>query len=249
MTARRTRAPATIGRTARTGAMRGCDLLALVRLLQLASPALPIGAYSYSQGLEWMVDTRAITDATSAQQWIGDVLECVVAYGEAPVLGKLLAARATGDRRRFTEWGVWLRVSRESSELRAETLQMGESLLRLARDVGVLDADALEWAREAAPLPLPAAFALVAHALAIPREAALAGYIASWLENQVLAAVKGVPLGQVAGQRILFALSTRIPVVTERALGVSDDDVTSFAPGFARAATLHETQYSRLFRS
>jgi urease accessory protein len=229
--------------------MRTSDVLALVRLLQFASPALPIGAYSYSQGLEWMVDTRAITDAPSAQQWIGDVLECVVADGEAAVLWKLLAARAAGDRRRFVEWSAWLRASREGSELRAETLQMGASLLGLARDVGILDADALGWARDATPLPLPAAFALVAYALAISGEAALAGYVASWLENQVLAAVKTVPLGQVAGQRILFALSTRIPGVVERARGLADDDVTSFAPGFARASMRHETQYSRLFRS
>jgi urease accessory protein len=234
---------------ARMVPMRERDVLALVRVLQLASPALPIGAYSYSQGLEWMVSTRAITDAPSAQQWIGDVLECVVADGEAAVLWKLLAARSAGDRQRFVEWSAWLRASREAAELRAETLQMGESLFGLARDIGVLDADALRWAREAAPLPLPPAFALFAQALGIPGEAALAGYVASWLENQVLAAIKSVPLGQIAGQRILFALSARIPAVVERARGLRDDDVTSFAPGFAQASARHETQYSRLFRS
>ena len=223
--------------------------LALVRLLQLASPALPVGAYSYSQGLEWMIESRAVRDAATAQGWIGDALECVMADGEAAVLWRLLEARASGDAARFREWNAWHRASRESRELRAETEQMGASLVELATRLGVLDDSAIAWAAAVTPVTLPAAFALAAHAFSIPADMALTGYLASWLENQVLVAVKALPLGQVAGQRMLHALGARIPHVASRARSIADDEVTSFAPGLALASVRHETQYSRLFRS
>jgi urease accessory protein len=225
------------------------DTLSLVRLLQLASPALPIGAYSYSQGLEWMIDSRAIRDAASAQQWIGDVLEHVVADGEAAVLWRLLDARANGDAARFAQWSAWFNASRESRELRAETEQMGASLIRLATDLALIDQTSRAFARDVAPIPLPAAYALAAHALAIPALAALGAYLMSWLENQVLAVVKTLPLGQVAGQRMLHALGARIPAVVSRVEALPDEDVVSFAPGYAFASVRHEAQYSRLFRS
>lgn len=227
----------------------GTDALSLVRLLHLASPALPIGAYSYSQGLEWMIERRVVHDAPTAQQWIADVLEHVMASGEAAVLSRLLDARIRDDVAGFVQWNAWYRASRESRELRAETEQMGTSLAGLAEDLGLLDEGALAVVRDAAPITLPAAFAFAAHALAIPADAALVGYLMSWLENQVLAAVKLLPLGQVAGQRLLHALSMRIPQVTAQVRLLADDDVTSFAPGLALASARHETQYSRLFRS
>lgn len=106
----------------------GGGRLALARLLQLASPALPVGAYSYAQGLEWLIGSRAVRDAASARRWIGDMLELVLAEGEAAVLWRLLAARASADLARFLQWNAWFRVSREARELRAETEQMGSSL-------------------------------------------------------------------------------------------------------------------------
>lgn len=224
-------------------------LLPLVRLLQLASPALPIGAYSYSQGLEWMIDGGAIRDAAAAQRWIGDVLEFVVADGEAAVLMRLIAACERGDRESFAQWTAWHLASRESRELRAETEQMGASLVKLANDVGILDDTSAALAASVATVTLPAAFALASHALGIPPGAALAGYLMSWLENQVLVAIKALPLGQVAGQKMLLALSGRIPAVVARASTIGDDDVASFAPGVALASARHEAQYSRLFRS
>jgi urease accessory protein len=225
------------------------DALSLVRLLQLASPALPVGAYSYSQGLEWMIESREVSDATTAQQWIGDVLELVIGDGEAAVLWRLLDACTTGDGVRFCEWNAWYRASREARELRDETEQMGVSLVRLAADLGVLDETARAFAAASAPVTYPAAFALAANAFGIAADAALAGYLTSWLENQVLAAVKALPLGQVAGQRMLFALAARVPDVATRARSLADEKVASFAPGLALASARHETQYSRLFRS
>ena len=228
---------------------RASNLVALVRLLQLASPALPIGGYSYSQGLEWMIEVREVRDVTSTRAWIGDVLECVIAGGDAAVLSRLCDARESGDTLRFVEWAAWYRASRESRELRAETEQMGASLVQLVADVGLLDETSASFARCTTPVPLPAAYALAAHALHIPSDAAIAAYVMSWLENQVLVAIKVLPMGQVAGQRLLFELAGGIPDVVARARALPDDDVTSFAPGFARASMRHETQYSRLFRS
>jgi urease accessory protein len=224
-------------------------MLALVRLLQLASPALPIGAYSYSQGIEWMIDSRAIRDAAAAQRWIGGMLDNVVADGEAAVLWRLLAARQCGDTQSFRNWSAWHRASRESRELRAETEQMGASLVKLATDLDLMDDADIELASSIAPITLPSAFALACRALGVGRETAVAGYVMSWLENQVLVVVKALPLGQVAGQRLLLALAGRIPAVVVRASTLDDDDVVSFAPGLALASARHEVQYSRLFRS
>ena len=223
--------------------------LSLVRLLQLASPALPIGAYSYSQGLEWAVESGQVHDAESAQNWIGDVLEWVVTRGEAAVVWRLLDAAARGDRRAFATWNAWFRASRETAELRAETEQTGGSLSRLLADLGMLDVTAKEILPTLAPVTLPAAYALAARSFAVPVDAALTGYVWSWLENQVLAAIKLVPLGQVAGQRLLIALGDKIPGAAARAMTIADDDLSTFAPGLCLASARHETQYSRLFRS
>jgi len=223
--------------------------LALVRLLQLASPTLPIGAYSYSQGLEWIVEEGTVHDVASAQAWIGDVLAHVMATGEAAVVRRLLVAAERADWQAVARWNAWFRASRETAELRAETEQMGGSLAKLAGDLDIVDAEAKALLPSLAPLTLPAASALVARAVDVPPDAALIAYVWSWLENQVMAAIKAVPLGQVAGQRLLLTLGERIPGALAVARAVADDDVASFAPGLAHASARHETQYTRLFRS
>jgi urease accessory protein len=223
--------------------------LSLVRLLQLASPALPIGAYSYSQGLEWVVAERVVHDAASAERWIGDVMEYVVASGEAAVSWRLLDAAMRGDWAALEQWNAWFRASRETAELRAETEQMGGSLAKLSVELGLVDAPARAALASIAPVTLPAAYAIAVRAFDVPREPALIAYLWSWLENQVLAAMKLVPLGQLAGQRLLHVLGTKIPAVVAAAGSVVDDDVASFAPGLALASSRHETQYTRLFRS
>ncbi|MDQ6620490.1 MAG: urease accessory protein UreF [Pseudomonadota bacterium] len=221
---------------------------ALVRLLHLASPALPIGAYSYSQGLEWAVEHGLVVDAHSAQRWIGDVLELVIQGSEAPVEWRLLCA-AGADWPCFAYWNAWHRASRESAELRAESEQMGYSLVKLAGDLGLLDGEARAALPSLEPIGVPAAFALTARGFGLTPVAALTGYVFSWLENQVLAAVKLVPLGQVAGQRLLCSLGAQVSAVVQVATSLADDAISTFAPGFAVACGRHETQYSRLFRS
>lgn len=223
--------------------------LTLVRLLQLASPMLPIGAYSYSQGLEWVVAEGSVRDAATVRDWIGSTLELVVAPGEAAVAWRVLNAAFRGDWAEVAEWNDWFRASRETAELRAETEQMGTSLLQLASDLELLDAPARSAASMLSPITLPAAYAFIARGFGVPPEAALTAYVWSWLENQVLATIKTVPLGQVAGQRLLAGLGARVPAAIEVARSIPDEQVSSFAPGLALASSRHETQYSRLFRS
>jgi urease accessory protein len=222
---------------------------ALTRLLQLVSPTLPVGAYSYSQGLEWVVETGTVHDAVSARAWIGDLLEHVVARGEASVFARLINATYADERGAFVQWNSWFRVSRETRELQAETTQMGGALVKLARDLHFIAADRLEWLADCEPVTFPAAFALAAHAGAIAPADALTGYLFAWLENQVLAAMKLVPLGQVAGQQMLHTLGARIPAVVDCAMALPEIEIASFAPGLGIASARHETQYTRLFRS
>ena len=223
--------------------------LALVRLLQLASPVLPIGAYSYSQGLEWVVAAGGVRDAAAAQVWIGDALDLVVAPGEAAVVWRLLNAAQRNDWPQVSEWNDWFRVSRETVELRAETEQMGKSLVKLASELELLDAPARAAAAVIAPATLPAAYALIVRGFGLPAAAALTAYVWAWLENQALAAMKTIPLGHSAGQRLLVQLGARIPAAVALARSIADEDVSSFAPGLALASSRHETQYTRLFRS
>jgi urease accessory protein len=217
-----------------------------VRLLQLASPALPVGAYSYSQGLEAAVEAGIISDAETAARWIGDVLALSVAGMEAPILLRLAAAWESGDEAATRRWNDELIASRETAELRAETLQTGYSLRRLLRELQVEDAVRLDAFEE---LAYPTAFAFAVTAWRLDAREALAAYLFSWIENQVLAAVKIVPLGQTEGQRILLELSQRIAPAVESAAAMGDDDLRNFAPGLALLSARHETQYTRIFRS
>jgi urease accessory protein len=198
------------------------------RLLQLASPTLPVGAYSYSGGLEAAIEAGIVKDAASAQRWIGDVLDYSVLRMEAPLLLKMIEAPAA-------EWNETFLASRETAELRAETVQMGYSLNRLLPELGVEPCPYEEPS-------FPAAYAQAARAWGIPARQALTAYLWAWLENQVMAAVKAVPLGQTDGQKILLALGAKLHAVDEEEPG-------NFAPGLAILSSLHETQYSRLFRS
>lgn len=219
----------------------------LARLLQLASPVLPVGAYSYSQGLEPAVDAGLVRDAETARGWIGDVLEHSVARMEAPLLLRLIDAWRAGDLVAVGRWNALFLASRETAEFRAETVQMGYSLTRLLTEVGV--GPALEAATTVAEPAYPTAFACAVAGWEIDAGQALTAYLWAWLENQVMAAVKAVPLGQTDGQRILLSLGERLALIADRAATMTDDELGSFAPGLAILSCRHETQYSRLFRS
>jgi urease accessory protein len=221
-----------------TGIGMGAE--ALGRLFQLASPTLPVGAYSYSGGLEAALAASVVRDAASAERWIGDVLVHSVARMEAPVLLRLVQAYCGGSSPR--EWNDRFLASRETAELRAETVQMGYSLERLLADLGVGTTGLEEPA-------FPAAFALAVARWEIEPRSALVAYLWAWCENQVMAAVKSVPLGQTDGQRMLLSLGARLDGIAGRAAALGDEELGSFTPGLATLSSRHETQYSRLFRS
>jgi urease accessory protein len=223
--------------------------LSLARLLQLASPALPVGAYSYSQGLEAAAEAGIVRDVASAQRWIGDVLACTVARLEAPVWWRLHAAWSAADAARVAHWNELFRCTRESAELRAETLQMGYSLKTLLLEIGELDEEPSAQLRAIPDITFPAAFAFAVVQWKIPARSALIAYMWAWLENQVMAALKSVPLGQTDGQRLLLALAALLPGIADAACALGDDELCNYAPGFAILCSRHETQYSRLFRS
>lgn len=221
----------------------------LARLLQLASPTLPVGAYAYSQGLEWAVESGVVRDEADALIWIGDLLEWNIGRYEAPLLAQMLNACAAPDTQRLAQLNTRFLASRESAELRAETVQMGYSLVRLLGELGQDGVAAFTLARSLNTPTFPAAWACAAAAWQIEASAALTAYLWSWLENQTMAALKAVPLGQAAGQRMMLAVGARIAPIVERAQQLPETDYSNLAPGFAIASSQHETQYSRLFRS
>ncbi len=224
----------------------------LPRLLQLSSPTLPVGAYSYSQGIEWAVEAGVIHDEASAGEWIETVLEHGVGAWDAPWVAALLRAAAQGRHAELAELNARYLAGRETRELHAETLQMGGSLLELLRDVAMLPAAVragLESLHAGAGLAYPTAWAAAAAAADIGVEDALIAYLWSWIENSVLAALKSVPLGQRAGQRLLTRLGARLEALAASAAVRPLDDCQNLLPGFALACTYHETQYTRLFRS
>jgi urease accessory protein len=229
-----------------TTAMRIAELTAL---LHLASPALPIGAFSYSQGLEAAIEARLVHDADSSRDWIASGLANVLARGELPFLAHQIERWRARNAVALAEADAEFLASRESAELRRETEQMGWSLKQLCVS--------LEWGDEArratlaglAPLGLPTAFAFAAVAHDSPADAALAAYAFSWVENQAAAALKAVPLGQLAGQRIIVALRGEIDTAVARALQTPPDHINTFAPQLGILSARHESQYSRLFRS
>lgn len=224
----------------------------LAALLHLSSPSLPIGGFSYSQGLEAAVELGLVHDASSASHWIEQQLRTVVARSEAPLWCLLFDAWQSRDRQTVEAWNTWFHASRETQELRQETTQMGRSLYKLSLELQWADALAHEWLDALDPITLPCAHTAVCVGLGLARNNALTGYLFTWLENQVTAAIKSVPLGQVAGRRILYQLQSQIPHVHEEACRRSQaqpPSLNTFAPQYTLISSRHETQFSRLFRS
>jgi urease accessory protein len=220
----------------------------LLQLMWLASPALPIGGFSYSEGLEAAVDTARVTTETDAAAWLRDQLELSLARGDLAVLAQAIPAWRTADAKRIAALNAWVLQTRESSELRAQTEQMGRSLLEWLRNHTTATAAEIGLLAELQPT-YPLAFALAASATGAPVRECLLAYAFGWAENMVQAAIKSVPLGQSAGQRILSALTAAIPAAIDHALVLPEYARQAFSPMLAILSAQHEVQYSRLFRS
>jgi urease accessory protein len=225
------------------------DALALSRLLQLASPLLPVGAYCYSQGLEWAIESGEVKDVATAQAWIGDSLQVYQARFELPVLTRLYQAWQANDMQQVQAWDRFYQAGRDTAEGWAETRQMGYSLRRLLNDLKPMSAELVAQVNTLETPAFPTLYAAIAQHWQIAPEQMLHGYTWGWLENQASAAMKAVPLGQVAGQTILFALGEQLPQVIQAAMQLPDDEMSNFNPLLSIAGCQHETQYSRLFRS
>lgn len=220
--------------------------LALLRLLHLVSPTLPIGSFTYSQGIEWAVECGWVTCPADLRGWLESQLHGSITQLDIPLLQRLYQAVEQRDTARLAHWIDILNASRETSELLLEEKNRGRALTDLLI--------VLEIPHAAAWKPLlaqsqSAAFALAAVHWHIPLQDAAGGYVWSWLENLVLSAVKIIPLGQTQGQKILHQMTPLIPAAVVQGLQVTDDDIGAASPALAIASSRHETQYTRLFRS
>ncbi len=235
------------GRSAATAEpLRAASLL---QLMWLASPALPVGGFSYSEGLESAVESGRVGGEAAAAAWLLDQLQLTLARSELAVVARAHAAWRRADHGEIEALNAWVGQTRETRELRQQTEQMGRSLVEWLR-VRSGDDPRVAWAGALTPAPTwPVVYALAAERTGAERREAMLACAFGWAENMVQAALKAVPLGQVAGQRVLAALVDAIPAAADQAAALADGERQAFAPMLAILSAQHETQYSRLFRS
>ena len=220
----------------------------LLQLIWLASPALPVGGFSYSEALEAAIDHEHVHDEASCAEWLADQLHLSQARGDMALMAQAIPAWQAMNTARLQQLSAWVHASRETQEMRLQTEQMGRSLLDWLRIQNKATQAALQLCSELRPTyPMTMSLALsLAHA---PLDQALQAYAFGWAENMTQAALKAVPLGQVSGQKILARLAHEIPEAVQHAMALSDDARQAFCPMLAVMSARHETQYSRLFRS
>ncbi|MEH2095362.1 urease accessory protein UreF [Nostoc sp.] len=219
----------------------------LLSILQLASPALPVGAYSYSEGLEMLVENGTIANQTNLKDW----LKAELLYGairlEAAVMVRSQQSAKINDLESLCRWNLWLSAARETEELRASSWQMGRSLIQL---LGKLEPQIILIANAVGnPCNYAIAFGIAVAHWQISVKAALLGYLHSWASNLITAGVKLIPLGQTAGQQLLLDLQPLFSVAALEILALEDDELACCSWGLSLASMQHETQYTRLFRS
>lgn len=219
--------------------------LALLGLMQLVSPALPIGAFAWSQGLESAFELGWVKDEADLGQWLEGVLEDGLSRCELPLLTRLQTAWAEGDEDTIAHWNDWLHATRETAELSDEDTRLGAALVRLLGSLDLLS--------QGTQLPedpgYVTVFAWAAHLRGVPVRQTLLGFAWAWLENQLAVACKALPLGHTAAQRLTEQLRPALVEAVDAALALEDEELGPALPGLALASAHHETQYSRLFRS
>jgi len=244
-------------RAARSGALAASRVgdrtplspASLLQLMRLASPSLPVGGFSYSEGLESAVDAALVVDEASAQRWLVDQLALALVRSDMPVVARALAAWRRGDIAHVDALNRWFATTRETGELLRQSEQMGRSLALWLRHRGAAD-ERLTRLEQLLPAPTwPIAFALAAADSGARARDVLVTFAGGWAENMAQAAIKAVPLGQAAAQRILAALAAEIPAAVDAALRLASADMQAFTPMLAILSARHEEQYSRLFRS
>lgn len=218
---------------------------AVLQLLRLVSPSLPIGGFAYSQGLEYAIESQWLNTDEALQDWLQGVLHQGLGRTDLPVLLRYYRALEQGDFEALEHWNQWLRATRESQELLFEDEQLGLALKRLLLSLQLIERDT--------PLPdspgYSCLFAIAAYRFQIPAQSAALGFAWSWLENQISVACKTIPLGQTAAQQLICRLLPELVRCVDQAGRLDDGALGSTLPGFGLASALHESQYSRLFRS
>jgi len=215
------------------------------RLFQLISPSLPIGSFTYSQGLEWAFETGWLNDAEAMETWLLDLMQTALKNLEIPVLIRLIEAWQKHDKPAIKHWNQYLLASRESAELKQEEINRGRAMAVILSTLAPYD----DELKSLIASNQTTAFAYACVQWNINKQQACAGFIWSWLENSVLAAVKIIPLGQTQGQLSLFRLSEHSDDIYQQAMSLSDEDIGSSSFALAIASANHETQYTRLYRS
>lgn len=218
--------------------------LSTLRLLQLCSPNLPVGGFSFSQGLEYAIDSAWLRKPQEIEQWVQVVMLESLARQDLPILLRLKRAYAAADETEFENWRQFLLASRESAELYQAEVVMGQAIYRLLNSLHIPNKN---FQGEA--LTYMGGFAIAAQHWEIADDECLQGFLWSWLENQVAAATKLLPMGQTDGQRMLLSQAENIPIAVSTALKINNEEVGSNLPALSMACAWHETQYSRLFRS
>jgi urease accessory protein len=227
----------------------------LLNLLQLASPALPVGAYSYSDGLETLVEAGVVNTQRSLRQWLEQELRYGAIRLETAVMIRAYQSVLSGNVEALGYWNAWLTAAKETTELRSQSWQMGNSLMRLLLDLSPpLPTSATLSLQDLAsatgtPCNYAIAFGLAVAYWQIDLTASALGYLHSWASNLINAGVKLIPLGQTAGQQLLLELNTDLIRCTQEILVLEDEQLSSCGWGLALASMAHETQYTRLFRS
>jgi len=217
---------------------------ALLRLLQLSSPSLPIGAYAYSQGVESAVHSNFVFDEITAQDWINSVLINGLASNDLALIVHAYHSWQASDLNSIKELSQLSLAIRETSELKEEDRHLAKALLRLAEPLELTYPAEIK-----SHASYPVIYAYFIKNWSIPLQDALLAFAWSWLENQVAAMIKLVPLGQTQGQKLLLAMDKSLSTAVEKSLTVPVNRIGSSLPNLAILSSQHEIQYSRLFRS
>ena len=224
------------------------EQIAILQLMRLVSPALPIGSYAYSQGLEYAIDQHWINDNIELRAWLAGVMRNSLAYLDLPIIIRLHRAWLDNDFEAVRYWNNIGLASRETKELYFEDTQLGLALERLLRSLSIEEGlDAIADVKE--DKSFLTVFTCAGCHFNLSAQLVTSGFCWSWLENQIAVATKTVPIGQTDGQKMLSALLPLIPELTTLSLTLADDELGVGLPGLAIASSLHERQYSRLFRS
>ena len=214
--------------------------------MQLVSPSLPIGGFTYSQGLEYAVNCGWVKNVETLEDWLLGLLDDNITYLDLPIMKRIYEAIVLKDNQALVYWSDLALASRESFELRQEEINKAKALTILLPNLGIKISDEIIGALHTSQIT---PFVLAAVSWKISLQDTMLGYAWAWIENQVSAAIKLIPLGQTEGQKVQFQIAKRVPSIIEKSFSIEDEGIGACAPALGISSGQHETQYTRLFRS